>query len=210
MLDAIIFDVDGTLWDARRQLLHAWDMAKRELYGEPFTIDFDVYTSLFGKPMDAFANYVFPGLPLEEAISKTNAVLDGETKWLMEQPGVVYAGVPDMLKTLSKQYPLFIVSNCQIGYIDVLLETGGLSPYITDHLCYGQTLTSKGETIRTLMRKHGLKHVVYVGDTQGDCDACTEAGVPFLFVEYGFGCVEQDVPHAKTPADIPRAIAQME
>ena len=32
-----------------------------------------------------------------------------------------------------------------------------------------------------------------MGDTQGDADACREAGVPFVFAEYGFG----DVPDAE-------------
>lgn len=43
------------------------------------------------------------------------------------------------------------------------------------------------------MERNGLRDVVYVGDTQGDADACRDAGVPFVFAEYGFG----DVPDAK-------------
>ena len=43
------------------------------------------------------------------------------------------------------------------------------------------------------MERNGLKDVVYVGDTQGDADACKAAGVPFVFAEYGFG----DVPDAE-------------
>lgn len=44
-----------------------------------------------------------------------------------------------------------------------------------------------------LMEKNRLEHVVYVGDTQGDADACREAGIPFILAEYGFG----DVPDAR-------------
>lgn len=80
------------------------------------------------------------------------------------------------------------------GYIEVMLSTSGLDKYVTDTLCFGQTNTSKGKTIRTLMERNNLKDVVYVGDTQGDADACKEADVPFIFAEYGFG----NVPDAKT------------
>ena len=45
-----------------------------------------------------------------------------------------------------------------------------------------------------LMKKNNLNSPVYVGDTQGDADACKMAGIPFIFAEYGFG----DVPDAKT------------
>ena len=50
------------------------------------------------------------------------------------------------------------------------------------------------ELIGILMEKNGLKSPVYVGDTQGDADACKAAGIPFIFAEYGFG----DVPDAAT------------
>ena len=70
-----------------------------------------------------------------------------------------------------------------------MLKTTGLAPYIKDHLCFGETQTPKGDTIRTLVGRNALKAPVYVGDTQGDADACKAAGVPFIFAEYGFGSV---------------------
>ena len=75
----------------------------------------------------------------------------------------------------------------------MLLRTCSLEPFIKDHLCFGETQTSKGQTILTLMKRNGLKNPVYVGDTRGDADACAEAGIPFIFAGYGFG----DVPDAK-------------
>ena len=74
-----------------------------------------------------------------------------------------------------------------------MLKTTGLAPYIKDHLCFGETQTPKGDTIRTLVGRNGLRSPVYVGDTQGDADACRAAGVPFIFAGYGFG----NVPDAK-------------
>ena len=53
---------------------------------------------------------------------------------------------------------------------------------------------SKGETILMLMERNGLKDPVYIGDTQGDADACAYAGIPFIFAEYGLGAV----PKAET------------
>ena len=54
-------------------------------------------------------------------------------------------------------------------------------------MCFGDTGTSKGKTIRTLMEKHNIINCAYVGDTQGDYEATVEAGVPFIWCTYGFG-----------------------
>ena len=72
------------------------------------------------------------------------------------------------------------------------MKSSGIEPYIKDHLCFGETLVSKDLTILQLIERNGLKSPVYVGDTQGDADACSKAGVPFIFAEYGLG----DVPDA--------------
>ena len=63
----------------------------------------------------------------------------------------------------------------------------GLGAYITDKECYGDTGKNKDENIRLVVERNHLKHPVYVGDTQGDCDAAASAGVPFVFASYGFG-----------------------
>ena len=133
-------------------------------------------------------------LPLEERTHLGDLCFEYENQLLAEEPCPVFDGVKETFQKLSKKHKLFIVSNCACGYIEVMLSTSGLDKYVTDTLCFGQTNTSKGKTIRTLMERNNLKDVVYVGDTQGDADACKEADVPFIFAEYGFG----DVPDAKT------------
>ena len=40
------------------------------------------------------------------------------------------------------------------------------------------------------MDRNNIKQAVYVGDTQGDCDASRLANVPFIFASYGFGKVD--------------------
>ena len=66
----------------------------------------------------------------------------------------------------------------------------GLTPYIQGHMCFGDTGTSKGQTILTLMRKYNISSAVYIGDTQGDYEATVEAGIPFIWCTFGFGTPE--------------------
>lgn len=44
------------------------------------------------------------------------------------------------------------------------------------------------------MELHSLDDALYIGDTQGDLNACREAKIPFLFAAYGFGQVDEDIP----------------
>lgn len=192
-MDGIIFDVDGTLWDSTDSVAESWNLAIRENSDLDLVIDAEVLSGLFGKTMTEIADALFPSMPEKERMEFLDICYDYENRHLEERPGEMYEGVTDSIRKLSKKYPLFIVSNCQCGYIEAMLKSSGLASYVRDHLCFGQTQTPKGETIRRLMEQNDLKDVVYVGDTQGDADACREAEVPFVFAEYGFG----DVPDAE-------------
>ena len=101
-----------------------------------------------------------------------------------------YPGILETVRELAKTYRLFIVSNSQCGYPELCMDKLGLTPYISGHLCFGDTGTEKGETIRRLMQRHDITSAVYIGDTQGDLEAARQAGIPFVFVAYGFGAPE--------------------
>lgn len=192
-MDSIIFDVDGTLWDSTDSVARSWNLAIQENSSLDLTITENALQQVFGKTMTEIADTLFSRLPEKERIKLLEVCFQYENRYLETHPGKLYDGVTDTLAVLSGQYPLFIVSNCQKGYIEVLLRTCSLEPFIKDHLCFGETQTSKGQTILSLMKRNGLKNPVYVGDTRGDADACAEAGIPFIFAGYGFG----DVPDAR-------------
>ncbi|MBA4698970.1 MAG: HAD family hydrolase [Ruminococcus sp.] len=191
-MDGIIFDVDGTLWDPTETVVKSWNQAIIENSNLEVRVDSALLKSLFGKTMDKFYDAVFPALSKEEQEKLGAFCFEYENRMLETEPGILYDGVQEVFRALSQKVPLFIVSNCQQGYIEVFLKTTGLKDTVKDHLCYGDTLTSKGQTILRLMKENELKDVVYIGDTKGDYLACQEAEIPFIFVEYGFG----DVPEA--------------
>lgn len=192
-MDSIIFDVDGTLWDSTESVAASWNKAIREHSSLNLTLEPVSLSRVFGKTMTEIADTLFPSLSADERMKLLEVCFDEENRYLEDHPGILYPDVARTLKKLASRYPLYIVSNCQCGYIEVLLRTTGLGPYIKDHLCFGETQVPKGETIRRLIVKNRLQSPVYVGDTQGDADSCKTAGIPFIFAEYGFG----DVPDAR-------------
>ena len=188
-MDSIIFDVDGTIWDSTESVAASWNKAIRDHSNLDLTLEPVSLSRVFGKTMTEIAEVLFPTLETDKRVKLLDICFDEENRYLEGHPGTLYPGVADTIRDLSQKYPLYIVSNCQCGYIEVMLRTTGLEPYIKDHLCFGETQVSKGETILMLMEKNGLKSPVYVGDTQGDADSCKVAGIPFIFAEYGFGSV---------------------
>ena len=110
-----------------------------------------------------------------------------ENRVLGEKGGVLYPKVLETLAVLSAKIPLFIVSNCQSGYIECFLTANGGASFITDHICSDDTMLEKAENIRILMERHGLKTPVMVGDTTSDSVAAKKNGIPFIYAKYGFG-----------------------
>lgn len=192
-MDGIIFDVDGTLWDSTDVVAVAYNRTIEEYTHQPAHVTADDLKRLFGKPMDEIFLALLPTLSYEERCSLGEKCFAMEHAELEKTPGTPYGGLEEIAAALSESYPLFIVSNCQQGYIELFLRKTGLGQYFKGHLCFGDTGTSKGQTILRLMRENGLHSPVYVGDTRGDADACLEAGVPFIYASYGFG----DVPDAQ-------------
>jgi phosphoglycolate phosphatase len=88
---------------------------------------------------------------------------------------------------LAARYPLFIVSNCQAGYIEIFMASTGFAPLFRDHECWGNTGRPKADNLRALIARNGLRAPLFVGDTSGDEAAAAANGVPFVFASYGFG-----------------------
>ncbi len=202
MIDSVIFDVDGTIWDSTGVVEKAWNDAARKAGMPERVITADELKALFGKPMDEIIEALFPNVSREEREAFAPICFEYEETYLTREPGAVYDGLEDMLKELSKEYRLFIVSNCQGGYIETVLAATGFGTYFTDYTCPGDTGLLKAENIRLIMERNHLDQTVYVGDTQMDADACKKAGVPIVFAAYGFGSVMEPDYVIEKPMDL--------
>ena len=191
-MDGIIFDLDGTLWDSTEEVVKSWKRAVCEQTNLNVTLEVETLVREFGKPMDVVIKNTFPELSDEERASLTVQLFRYENEWMKKAPCKLYPHMKETIQKLSKKYPLFIVSNCQAGYIEAFLENTGLQKYFADHLCPDDTGRLKADNIKIIMERNGIEEAVYVGDTQGDADACKEAGVPMVYAAYGFGNVEDE------------------
>lgn len=201
MFDGIIFDVDGTIWDSTPVVEKAWNAALEEAgYEERVTAD--RLKGLFGLPMDDIIADILPQADAKERADFAPFCFKNEHDYLAETGGIVYDGVKELLETLSKTNKVFIVSNCQAGYIELMMDKTGFTPYVIDHLCPGDTDKLKADNIKIICERHNLSNPLYVGDTQMDANACKEAGVPIAFAAYGFGKVKEPDYVINTPLEL--------
>jgi len=204
--ESLILDIDGTLWDSRALVAEGYNIQLRAEGLDRLCTDAETLKSLFGKVMTEIADSLFPEFPPEVRYPLMERCMATENKYLEENPcHIGYPGIREVLEELKKKYRLFIVSNSQCGYPDLCVEKLGLQDLIEGHLCFGDTGTTKGQTILTLMRKYDIASAAYIGDTQGDLEACEEAGIDFIWAAYGFGAPA----HWVAKADSPQALLEV-
>lgn len=190
----IIFDMDGTLWDSAEGVAKSWSEVVSREYTPERVITTQEIQSVMGKTMDKIADTLFPQLSEKERMQLLEKCCEHENDYLRIHGGILYPQLEETLQELHKKYYLYIVSNCQSGYIEAFLEYYGFQDYFEDIECYGNNGLKKGDNIRKIVERNNLTDSVYVGDIQGDYEASVEAGVKFIYAAYGFGSMKQKVP----------------
>ena len=189
--ESLIFDIDGTLWDSRQLVAEGYNLQLEKEGLQHLFVTAEDLRPLFGKVMTEIADNILASIDPSERYELMERCIKTENDYLFaNECKIGYPRVKETLEALSKKYRLFIVSNSQCGYPELCIEKLGLGEYIEGHMCFGDTGTSKGKTIRTLIDKHSIGSCIYIGDTQGDLEACQEANIPFIFCAYGLGNAE--------------------
>ena len=189
--ESLIFDIDGTLWDSRQLVAEGYNLQLEKEGLQHLFVTAEDLRPLFGKVMTEIADNILASIAPSERYELMERCMKTENDYLFaNECKIGYPKVKETLEALSKKYRLFIVSNSQCGYPELCIEKLGLGEYIEGHMCFGDTGTSRGKTIRTLIDKHNIGSCIYIGDTQGDLEACKEAGIPFIFCAYGLGKAE--------------------
>lgn len=183
----IIFDLDGTLWDASTQVVTAWNIVLNRYTELDKQITVDDMRGFMGKTLDVISEIMFPGMDLEESVKILKECCKEEQIYLCKHGGILYPELEETLKLLVQNYSLYIVSNCQDGYAQAFLDYHKLWGYFEDIEMSGRTGKSKGENIKIIIKRNRLNKSVYVGDTTGDLEGANLAGIPFIYAEYGFG-----------------------
>ena len=213
MIFNVIFDVDGTIWNSTNLCAKAWRRAVEETGYSKVEVTGEMLQKEFGLPMNVIADHVFTDLDDQE---KKDELLKLCCKYEQEilhdnTEDISYKGIVETIKKLSEEYQLFIVSNCQKGYIELVMKKLGIYCEITGHLCFGETgYPLKGQTLQALKNHWMLSgDCVYIGDTLGDKEAAEYARCKFIYAAYGFGNLEGEKYVVNSPAEIAEKIIEI-
>lgn len=203
MKKGILFDLDGTLWDSSRQVAESWVLALKELPEVETVVTVESVQAVMGKSMEEIADIVFGGVSKARRMELLKYCFDVENQYIREHGGTLFEGLKEALTRLKKSYHLFIVSNCQTGYIEAFLEYHKMEGFFEDFECYGATGKQKGENIRLVIQRNHLEQAIYVGDTQSDYQAASFAGIPFVHARTGYGRIDREVPYIESLSQLP-------
>ena len=186
--DGIILDIDGTLWNTTEIVAKGWNRAIRNHFPEVPPVTGQILKGQFGKTMKVIADNLFFQLDEKQKDYLMEECCKEEQLELSQvKEDLSYEGVVETIKKLAASHRLFIVSNCQKGYCELVIEKLKIADYISDFECFGNNGKTKSENILLLKSRNHLNNPVYVGDTQSDADSCRDAGIPFIWASYGFG-----------------------
>ncbi|PWK77316.1 phosphoglycolate phosphatase [Mucilaginibacter oryzae] len=184
--DSLIFDMDGTLWDAVDTYAESWNLIFQK-HDMKRNIKRDDLLHVIGLDGKRLTQVLLPEFDEKRGMEIYYEVNQVRREILPTSGGMVYKGVTEGIKQLSTRYKVFVLSNCAVGIIPLFLNWAAIADYVTDVMAYGTNQMPKNYNMHLLMDKHGLKSPVYIGDTNGDAEQTRIAGLPFIFVSYGFG-----------------------
>ena len=202
--NAVLFDLDGTLWDSSREVLLCWNRVLSPL-GRHITEA--EMARLMGLTPREIGDVQFPDLPPEERYALTNRCLDAESPYLFQRGARLYPRVRETLRLLNHRYFIGLVSNCTEDYALSFLHAHGLGNLFDDHETAGRTGLDKGENIALLLNRNQLKKAVYIGDTAKDLLAAEAANIPFLYASWGFGDLRGVQPSARVFSELPAIVS---
>ncbi len=185
-IDSIIFDMDGTLWNATDSYAKIWNVTCH---------DFGMEAGFMGKDLVQFMGMSIESI-IEHLLGRNMTVdkavflkrlMENEDALMPQLGGVMFSGVKESLEKLSVDFRLFMLSNCSARGLKNFVNYTGTAHLFEGLLTQGERPVEKCENLQYLASKFSLKNPTYVGDTQGDCNQCHAAGMPFTYAAWGFG-----------------------
>jgi phosphoglycolate phosphatase len=212
-VDAVLFDMDGTLLDSWDALVGAYQDATTEVRGAPWPVerpDIDRVIQLSAR--DAFPLLADGDLELAARIQHAF----GESYRRRADQIALYDGVADTLRALHESgVRLGIATSKSRVRLDRDLEQTGIAELIETTICGDEVPAAKPDPapIVAVLERLGLdpSRVLYVGDGANDVMAAQAAGVRAVGAGYGFhpkACRAAGPEYwIEAPAELPALVA---
>jgi phosphoglycolate phosphatase len=213
---ALVFDLDGTLIDSRRDITTAINRMRADLVLAPLTLGQVV--TMVGEGAKALVRRALADWDQDPAPDRLKEILDRYLSYYGEvclDTTQAYPGIEEMLAELAPAYRLALLSNKGERLSIEILEGLDLAWRFKEILGGDSLPTRKPNPagLRALADRFDVpvEALMLVGDTWIDAETARNAGCAFALVEWGFprpsgiDGLEADVK-AATPEELARKI----
>lgn len=182
MIKNIVFDLDGTLWQTRKSYIYAYKKLCEKYNKTPINGYEDVLNYM-GVKVDLLLKDLFPDIIDQSQIIRD--ALNFSIEYIINNPdGTCFSGAYEVLKNLSNQYDLYIISNCLKEYVETFLNISNTKEYIKDF--YTIELGEKSEHLKKISNGFTDK-TIFIGDDVEDYNHIEDhTCIYFVFAKYGY------------------------
>lgn len=183
---ALLFDLDGTLFQSESILIPAYEKTFDELRAlglfDGDTPPVERMLRCLGMVLDEIWERIWPGMPASIKRTADDLFMRYQLEALQAGLGRLYPGVAEGLARLKAEgYRLFIASNGQEKYVAEVVRVLGVAELFEDLYSAGKYKTvSKVDLVRMLMERFGLETAWMVGDRSSDVEAGVKNGLPVV------------------------------
>jgi phosphoglycolate phosphatase len=198
---ALIFDLDGTLIDSKRDLIHSVNAMLGEM-GRA-RLDEETISGYIGHGAPVLVSRALGGNAKEEELRRALQFFLGYYEEHKMDTTCAYPGIPDALAELSrKKVPMAVLTNKPVKISVRILDSLGLASHF--RVIYGgnsfETKKPNPFGANKILNEFCAqpRETMIVGDSEVDVQTARNAGTIAAAVNYGFG-VHDRTQH---PADI--------
>lgn len=188
--EALIFDIDGTLFQTESILNHAYyqtfqDLKMKGLYHGKIPPIEKMYACI-GMILKDLWSELLPEATNEARDFAGNRMLELEIDGLKKGLGKLYLTVYKTLEVLQRKgYRMFVASNGVEDYVKNVVKYTGIEPFFEKVYSAGEYRTvSKGDLVRLIVNKHHLESAWMIGDRTSDVEAGKKNGLTVIGCDY--------------------------
>lgn len=188
--EAMIFDLDGTLFQTETIVLEAFrltyaQLAEENLYHGKVPADQDILGCL-GMLLEHIWERLMPGTTVEVRNRADELMMHYENELLEQGKGKLYPAVVETLHALKAQgIRLFVGSNGQEDYVSDVTRHMGIDSLFDGLYSAGKYQTAtKVDLVHLLLTNHQIQSAWMVGDRSSDVEAGKKNDITAIGCDY--------------------------
>ncbi|UNP79333.1 NIF family HAD-type phosphatase [Bacillus mycoides] len=205
MLQALIFDMDGTLFQTDKILELSLDdtfdhLRSLQLWNTITPID--KYREIMGVPLPKVWEALLPNHSNEVREQTDAYFLERLIENIKRGNGALYPNVKEVFSFIKENNcSVYIASNGLTEYLQAIVSYYDLDQWVTETFSIEQIHSlNKGDLVKSILMKYDIKEAAVVGDRLSDINAAKDNGLIAIGFNFDFA-QEDELAHADLVID---------